>query len=336
MQYNFCLYIRVSTDEQDPLAQKLEAEKFVRSNPQFNITAVYEERCSAWSQVPDSLVQMIKDIESHPVGQRPNILVKCVDRFSRNIQYGTECLEKILSLGIEIMFFDYPRLNVRTPEGRAFFDEALRVAQGYSDAQSAKIKDALEARRQNGLATTGSPIFGTIHVEGNDGRKYVQDCPEEIMIQALIAMLNGYYTNNDIMRGVRVYQASFGNPTFTRSMYDHDFVPFKDRHELFVGSDRTFAEVLNYFQVWKRGDAWTAGSIKYQWDRYVQPKAEFFERYIEKNIMCHVVPEHLLVPINGNCRNISSSSDSSSSCSDTTSETESLESALESVLSSEF
>ena len=296
MKTNFFLYIRVSTDEQDPVAQRLEAEKMIRSNPIFTISSVYEERCSAWSQVPANLVKMIKDIEEMHPSQRPNILVKCVDRFSRNIQYGNECLNKILSLGIEILFFDTPTLNVRTPEGRSLFEYHLRIAQGYSDIQSSKIKESIAIRKENGMATTAVPVFGTEFYKGPDNKNYFKNNNQEIMVLALICMLNGRYTSDHIMKAIRVYEATFNINHTPRSMYDYDFVKFSKRHEVYFGTDKTFAEILNYFNIHKRSEKWTTSTIRYQWTKNAQPKSEDFERYIANNLLAHNVPEYLLIP----------------------------------------
>lgn len=301
--HNFFLYIRVSTEEQDPLAQRLEAEKFIRDHPTYRIVRVYEERASAWSQAPTELVRLIKDIAAIPVPPgmpaprvRPHLMVKSVDRFSRNIAYGQECLQVLLNQGVDILFFDTPNLNVRTPGGKAEFDKLLASAQGYSDLQSAKIKDALAVRKENGLATTKIPVFGTDHEELADGRKYVIENPQEVMVQGIIAMLNGNYTNDQLMRAVRVYQMTHFKETCNRSMYDCNFVDFNDRHQLYRGTDKTFSEILNYFKIFKRGQRWTSSQTNYQWNKYIKPRWQLFENYIERNLLCHPVPEHLLIP----------------------------------------
>lgn len=296
MRTDFFLYIRVSTDEQDPIAQKLEAEKIINKNPIFKITKVYEEKCSAWSQAPTNLVRMIKDIENIHPDQRPNILVKCVDRFSRNMEYGMECLLKIISLGIEILFFDTPNLNVKTPEGLNLFSDYLRIAQMSSDTQSCKIKESIAIRKENGIATTSVPVFGTEFYKGPDDKNYFKHNEQEIMILAIICMLNGRYTNDHIMRAIRVYEKKSNIDHTIRTMYDYDFVKFSDRHKVYFGTDKTFAEILNYFNILKRGENWTPGTIRYQWTKNAQPKSDDFEKYIQDSFLVHNVPEYLLIP----------------------------------------
>lgn len=294
---SFYLYIRVSTEEQDPLAQRLEAENFIKKYPQFNITKVYEDRCSAWSSKPENLVNLINDISMIPYGNRPYILVKSVDRFSRNIDYGTQCINQIINLGTEIMFFDTPTLNVKTPEGRSNFDFLLQQAQNYSDIQSSKIKDAIHARKEAGLATTKIPVFGTRHVYRDDGRLYVEIMPQEYVVQALIAVLNGNYTIDQFMRCFRVYEASFDIPHTEKTIYDHDYRDYNERHKMFYAfgnPDEEFAEILNYLDVFKRFENWTKNSINYQWKKYIEPNLKDFENYIQIMLQ-QDVPDELLV-----------------------------------------
>jgi hypothetical protein len=217
-----------------------------------------------------------------PPHERPNILVKSVDRFSRNIIYGNEVIDMIISLGIEIMFFDTPTLNIRATDGRVDFDRLLAIAQGASDQISIRVKDSLQVRRENGMMTTSTPPFGTKSYVGLDGT-YLEVNHEEYFIQAIIAMFHGDYTPNELMMFIRIYQLKFGDPNCTLTIYDDNFVNIDERYSIYYGTLASFANILNYFGISKRGSKWTGGSISYQWTRYIEPNIETFTTFINNS-----------------------------------------------------
>lgn len=268
--FNFYLYVRVSTEQQDFLAQKLAAEAFIGAYRNAKIIKVFEEKSSAYNQIPQEMVKMVLEIEAFDHSKRPKILVRNVDRFSRSINYGTECLEKILSLGTEILFYDHPDMNVKTPEGRARFNLMLSDAENESKKISERVINALKARKEAGYLTTKEPPFGK--KVGADNK--LEDSPQEIFIQGIIAMLNLEYTPRQILKAIRVYEDQHMGGKTSTTFYAKDFIDPNHREEIFYGNDKWFAYILNHFGILKRGKEWTFGSINYQWRQYIKPHAE--------------------------------------------------------------
>ncbi len=270
--FNFYLYVRVSTEQQDFLSQKLAADAFITAHPNTKIIKVFEEKSSAYNQIPNEMIKMILEIEAIDQPQRPKILVRNVDRFSRSVNYGTECIDKILASGTEIFFYDHPDMNVATPEGRARFNTMLADAENESRKISERVVSALKVRREAGYLTTKEPPFGK--KVGGDNK--LENCPQEIFIQGLIAMLNLEFTPRQILKAIRIYEEQCMGGRTSTTFYAKDFIDPAQREEIFYGNDKWFAYILNHFGILKRGYQWTCWSINYQWKKYIYPCTDLF------------------------------------------------------------
>lgn len=267
--FNIYFYARVSTENQDFLSQKINAEKFVSDKPHLKIIKIFEEKSSAYNQIPQTMIEMVLEIESMPLSCRPHIMVKNVDRFSRSIQYGTECLDKILSLGIDIIFYTLPHINVRTVEGRNEFNKLLMEAEAESKKISERVIFSLKARKEAGYMITKEPPFGKRLIAGNDD-KMMEDCPEEIHIKGIIYMLNKEFTMREILKSIRDYERTFLGKKSDMNIYGALIDP-SYRNEIFYGNDEDYARILNFFKIYKRGEEWRKGSIYYQWKKCIEP-----------------------------------------------------------------
>ena len=279
------LYARVSSETQELEHQIYGAQQFVELYPGMKITRTFQESSSAWSAIPQQMIFMIKTIEELPVEDRPYILVKNVDRFSRNISYGSEIINKIISLGVTIIFYQTPSLNVRDPNGRMEFDRLLGIAQGASDHTSAQVRFSIQARKNQGLLTTAKPVFGEEAYDCEDPtdgvvKTYVRVNPDEYMVQALISLFYGDYTPDQLMQSINVYKNTFGNPNCEKTLYD-DFVDISEKDNIFYSNVSTFAKILNYFEIYKRDSNWTGSSVGYQWNKYIENNLLEFQLYNE-------------------------------------------------------
>lgn len=305
--YNFFFYARVSTQDQDLLSQKLAAESFCQqqnSLVNFKIIKYFEDHCSAYSQIPTNMIRMIQEIESMPPSERPYIMVKNVDRFSRSIDYGTQCIEKIISLGVEILFYEHPNLDVRTPEGREEFDKLLQEAQRESERISRRVSNSISARKAANILTTSVPPFGfkldpISELQLEEGSpKYIVPEEEEKATQALIAMMNLDYTPNQLMIAIRIFEDNFRGGYSTKTVYELEEFNLVSKDEILYGTDKTFASVLNHFGIYKRGDEWTRSSINYQWNKYIKDQTDEWNSYISDMFGNEYIDGYHLVPQN--------------------------------------
>ena len=196
------LYIRVSTDEQAKhgfslAEQKHDLEQYARAH-HYNVVMVYaDEGSSARKSINrrKGLQRLLDDVRA---GQIDIILLKCLDRWFRNVRDFYKVQDVLDQHGVnwECTQEDY---NTTTTNGRLMLNLKLSIAQNESDQTSDRIKYVHQGMLRKHEELSGTHPYG---YEIKDKHLVVVEKERPVVEFIFQQILSGYSTNS-ISRKVR-------------------------------------------------------------------------------------------------------------------------------------
>ncbi len=144
------IYCRVST-KSELQANSLETQKYglsekVKANPKWTLVDIYEDQYTGRSKYRPGFHKMMLDSYEN---RFDTILVKSISRFGRNTTDVLEALEKLRSLGVEVIF-EEENLSSQSPTATLEINIRTGFAQAEGENLSAAIKWGHKRRFESG------------------------------------------------------------------------------------------------------------------------------------------------------------------------------------------
>jgi len=184
-----------------------------------------------------------------------NIIIYNVSRFCRNVERGMELLDYALKCNTRLFFVDEGIVWDRNhTDFRNKLREKLYLAQEESAALGRRVKDALAEKKRRGYHIGGTPKYGFKVVDIEGGRKAVPDVSEGKVIE-FIDMCRQIGTPVKTINECMKIISKYNDPIilyFNNEKVNHIVEPL---------SYGDIADLLNEYQVFRRGQKWTASSV---------------------------------------------------------------------------
>ena len=167
-------YCRVSTKNDEQLlsleAQKQHYEEKITSNPEWEFAGVYYDEgiSGTKKETRPALMRMIADCEA---GKIDKILTKSLSRFARNTTDCIELVQKLLNLGISILF-EKENIDTGTMESDFLLFVMSSLAEGESVSISNNEKWSIKHRFETGTYKVSYAPFG---YDVNDGEFLINE-----------------------------------------------------------------------------------------------------------------------------------------------------------------
>ncbi len=280
---------RVSTPQQNIDTQVHEMNSYC-DNKGYDVVHTMYISVSAYRDMPRELLHFVDKLNSFITGDNRYSYVDAshemktiyeqvlsgnnivfvfsdVDRMSRNVCAGINFVESIMSMNGRVEFVREPILDCRTPEGRNMLRIKLSQAELESDKIGLRVKARFALKRFHnehiGRTSYGTKIDSTT--------KRLVENPEEKFIIGIITVMNGNYTVEDVLTCIYQYHLAY-RPAFVEPGYGIyvDGVVL-ERSALFTATATQMAEILNGFNVRKRGRSWNSKMIKAMCKKFAVP-----------------------------------------------------------------
>ena len=175
------LYIRVSTEEQarhgySIAEQEHDLTEYARANGYAVVDVYADEGVSARKAMSrrHALQRLLRDVEA---GKIDVIIIKCLDRFFRNVKDFYKVQEHLDAHGVE-WTCTQEDFNTTTANGRLMLNLKLSLAQHESDQTSERLKYVFEGMKRKKIPLSGALPYG-YRVERVDGRRRIVLEPKE-------------------------------------------------------------------------------------------------------------------------------------------------------------
>ena len=175
------LYIRVSTEEQarhgySIAEQKHDLTEYARANGYAVVDVYADEGVSARKAMSrrHALQRLLADVTA---GKIDVIIIKCLDRFFRNVKDFYKVQEHLDAHGVE-WTCTQEDFNTTTANGRLMLNLKLSLAQHESDQTSERLKYVFEGMKRKKIPLSGALPYG-YKVERFDGRRRIVLEPKE-------------------------------------------------------------------------------------------------------------------------------------------------------------
>ena len=169
------LYIRVSTEEQarhgySIAEQEHDLTEYARANGYAVVDVYADEGVSARKAMSrrHALQRLLADVEA---GKIDVIVVKCLDRFFRNVRDFYKVQERLDAHGVE-WTCTQEDFNTTTANGRLLLNLKLSLAQHESDQTSERLKYVFEGMKRKKIPLTGVMPYG-YKIERANGRRCI-------------------------------------------------------------------------------------------------------------------------------------------------------------------
>lgn len=169
------LYIRVSTEEQarhgySIAEQEHDLTEYARANGYAVVDVYADEGVSARKAMSrrHALQRLLADVEA---GKIDVIVVKCLDRFFRNVRDFYKVQEHLDAHGVE-WTCTQEEFNTTTANGRLLLNLKLSLAQHESDQTSERLKYVFEGMKRKKIPISGALPYGYA-VERTDGKRRI-------------------------------------------------------------------------------------------------------------------------------------------------------------------
>lgn len=169
------LYIRVSTEEQarhgySIAEQEHDLTEYARANGYAVVDVYADEGVSARKAMSrrHALQRLLADVEA---GKIDVIVVKCLDRFFRNVRDFYKVQEHLDAHGVE-WTCTQEDFNTTTANGRLMLNLKLSLAQHESDQTSERLKYVFEGMKRKGIPLNNALPYG-YKVERFDGGRHI-------------------------------------------------------------------------------------------------------------------------------------------------------------------
>ena len=218
-------------------------------------------------------IKMINRLRERDKKSRPHVIMKDITTLSRDVDSIKSNLDRILDLGVVILFIDYPNIDAR-------------FVKGYNEIQSL-ISDILEEISIPccSYLSTGSyiPYGKKIDREVSSplkGKIYLMDDPEETSIIGLIGMSALGYTNTSLESAFKIHEYLFYHKHSDKSIYDPCVTG-----KILKRGNAFLLRALNHYGFFNRGKKWTPSAIKDIIDGNVSLRETYWRKYIESNLI---------------------------------------------------
>ena len=168
MSKRAALYIRVSSDEQARHGlslgeQRADLLKYAESHGYAVVDVYADEGATARKAIKQrrELQRLLADVEA---GRIDVIVIKCLDRWSRNIADFYET-QKFLEAHDVVWECTQEKYNTSTASGRLHMNIRMSIAQDESDRTSERIKYVFEGKKARKEVISGQVAFGYSIIE---------------------------------------------------------------------------------------------------------------------------------------------------------------------------
>lgn len=244
---NTIIYCRISTPEQSLEAQEHACIEYCREHNLRIIDIIYEIG-SAYKSKQPKLNKLIKD------NNNITVVIYSIDRFSRNL-VSTDRLLNIMSHKQINLVSVKEQLDLGTPIGRHNFRNHISQAQLESEIIGQRIRNNIKYKRDNGLYI-GMPSYGYKVVNG----KKELDTKEQAVIKFISDTINREMTT--VIFTDKLYKLL---NIFEKTEDYYIPVEFNNDNEIIdksIISAEMIADILNDYEVLKRGKFWNMGKVR--------------------------------------------------------------------------
>ena len=215
MSKRAALYIRVSSDEQARHGlslgeQRADLLKYAESHGYAVVDVYADEGATARKAIKQrrELQRLLADVEA---GRIDVIVIKCLDRWSRNIADFYET-QKFLEAHDVVWECTQEKYNTSTASGRLHMNIRMSIAQDESDRTSERIKYVFEGKKERKEILTGNLPLGYQNVDKHA-------VPDENA--RVVRFLFEYIDNGGSARSsIRVIVEKFGVKLSNRQIYN--------------------------------------------------------------------------------------------------------------------
>jgi DNA invertase Pin-like site-specific DNA recombinase len=163
------LYLRVSTDNQTTMNQRLELEA-VAARSGWDVIGVYEDAGVSGSKGRDKrfgLDQLLRDVTSRKVNV---IAAWSVDRLGRSLQDLVGLLTDLQAVGCDL-YLHQQSLDTGTPSGRAMFQMCGVFAEFERSMIRERVNAGLARARSKGIKLGRRPVKATVEQQIHELRR---------------------------------------------------------------------------------------------------------------------------------------------------------------------
>jgi len=245
------IYCRISVarpEENSLNAQETIAREFIQRNRLVE-KYVCRESGSAYTRKTAKLEQIITN-EKNIV-----LIIKCVDRFSRNVVYGKQLLDMAWKNRIQIVFVQEQIIFKDVASGNKVL-ACIGEAEKEVKRMTQRIRDINKDKRSNGLHIGGSVPYGFAKKRTHLGNKLVLNQYESKVVKLIIFLREdkkkSLVTANALLRSINnradpiEFDNKYGEPTNEMDGYM---------------TYTQIAELLNEYNITKRGEKWKSSTI---------------------------------------------------------------------------
>lgn len=185
-----------------------------------------------------------------------NIILYNVSRFSRSSVKGAQLLEYALKNNVRLFFVDEGIIWDKSNQNNLpLIKRRLELAEEESRAIGKRVKDALAEKKRLGFFTGGVAKYGYKKVQVEGGKKLEEEKYEQAVIK-FINLCKEVGTSVSVLNEwMKQLSPHFDFPI----TLEHNNVKVKRLEEPLSNSE--IAQLLNDYQVTKRGSQWTLSSI---------------------------------------------------------------------------
>lgn len=259
---------RVSTKEQSVDVQINEITTYCNKKNYKN-EYILQLHSSAYNKIPSEIDDFLTLFETKDYdklldmtnfefnGQRIVIVFSDVDRLSRNVIHGIEFINRIKKLGFMIEFIREPIIDCYTPDGM----NLLRIKFSQAELEADKISQRVILK--NKLRRITGEHIGPVPFGKHIVFKKLVNNPEEIAIIDIIDKMNRVFSVNDILVSIQNYHNTY-HPALIESKYSLYRGEKEYKQHIIPRLSLTdMANIMNDFNITKRGKKWTARMIDY-------------------------------------------------------------------------
>jgi DNA invertase Pin-like site-specific DNA recombinase len=246
------IYNRVSSMNQNSYGNNISLQvqesicgKFASEN-NLNVSRVYKEVHSVFNKIPDVLNNVVNL-------KKYTILIADVSRFSRSVIIGFDMAKKAIDNNNQLIFIQ-ENLVCSTHEDLETLKIHLKKSEDESKTIANRIKNAKTYLQENGMYSGGTIPYG-YYV---DDKKLIIDKTEKNIIKFIQLCQNNNISAselNDIM--INIHKTTEYEPI---ECYDKNGKVVSHITEKLFNTE--IADLLNSYNVDKRGRLWNANMVK--------------------------------------------------------------------------
>jgi DNA invertase Pin-like site-specific DNA recombinase len=246
------IYNRVSSMSQNSYTNSMSlhtqesiCSKFANENG-LNVRSVYKEVHSAFHKVPNVLKTVINL-------SKCNILISDISRFSRSVDVGLDMAKTALKNKNRIVFIQ-EQFSCSTPDDLILLAQHLQGTESESRTIGIRIKKARNYLIENGMHAGGTAPYGYDVVE----HKAVRNQYEQNVLQFIRKCQQNRISSDDLNNMmIDITKTKIYDPIIC---YDKNDVAVVNITERLTNPE--IADLLNSYDIDKRGLSWTAAMIK--------------------------------------------------------------------------